>query len=126
MKKHLYSIKRVADLIPYAKNSRTHSEQQVAQIAASIKEFGFTNPVLCDEEDVLIAGHGRLLAAQKLKMEEVPAVIVAGLLGLSGAAYAFQGTQTAGPAGAPASLEDGSILYAELSKTVDAKKAKAA
>jgi len=50
-------------LIPYARNSRTHSPEQVAQIAASIKEFGFTNPILIDEENGIIAGHGRLLAA---------------------------------------------------------------
>ena len=63
-----------ADLIPYAMNSRTHSVEQVAQIAASIKEFGFTNPVLIDADNGIIAGHGRLLAAQKLKLEEVPCI----------------------------------------------------
>jgi len=62
----------VENLIPYARNSRTHSDAQVAQIAASIKEFGFTNPVLIDEADGIIAGHGRLLAARKLGMTEVP------------------------------------------------------
>jgi ParB-like chromosome segregation protein Spo0J len=62
----------VENLIPYARNSRTHSDAQVAQIAASIKEFGFTNPVLIDEADGIIAGHGRLLAARKLGMDEVP------------------------------------------------------
>jgi ParB-like chromosome segregation protein Spo0J len=62
----------VENLIPYARNSRTHSDAQVAQIAASIKEFGFTNPVLIDEADGIIAGHGRLLAARKLGMVEVP------------------------------------------------------
>ena len=67
------------DLIPYAMNSRTHSEEQVAQIAASIREFGFTNPVLIDEANNLIAGHGRVLAARKLKMELVPAIVVTGL-----------------------------------------------
>jgi ParB family transcriptional regulator, chromosome partitioning protein len=69
----------VEDLIPYALNSRTHSDQQIAQLAASIREFGFTNPVLVDEQNNLIAGHGRLLAARKLKMERVPAVVVTGL-----------------------------------------------
>jgi len=72
-------IAQVDDLIPYALNSRTHSDEQVAQLAASIKEFGFTNPVLIDEENNLIAGHGRLLAARKLKMDQVPAVVVTGL-----------------------------------------------
>lgn len=73
------TIAQVADLIPYAMNSRTHSEEQVAQIAASIREFGFTNPVLIDEENNLIAGHGRVLAARKLKLDQVPAVVVTGL-----------------------------------------------
>jgi DNA modification methylase len=66
----------VADLIPYASNSRTHSDAQVAQIAASIKEFGWTNPILIDGEGSVIAGHGRLLAARKLGMEEVPAIVL--------------------------------------------------
>ena len=72
-------IAQVADLIPYAMNSRTHSEEQVAQIAASIREFGFTNPVLIDEANNLIAGHGRVLAARKLNLDQVPAVVVTGL-----------------------------------------------
>jgi ParB-like chromosome segregation protein Spo0J len=61
-------------LIPYARNSRTHSDAQVAQIAASIKEFGFTNPILIDKDGGIIAGHGRVLAARKLKMDEVPCI----------------------------------------------------
>lgn len=70
---------KIDKLIPYALNSRTHSDEQIAQIAASIREFGFTNPVLIDEKNNLIAGHGRVLAARKLEMQEVPAVIVTGL-----------------------------------------------
>jgi DNA modification methylase len=66
----------VADLIPYASNSRTHSDAQIAQIAASIREFGWTNPILIDGDNTIIAGHGRLLAARKLGMEEVPAIIL--------------------------------------------------
>lgn len=66
----------VADLIPYASNSRTHSDAQVAQIAASIRQFGWTNPILIDGDNTIIAGHGRLLAARKLGMEEVPAIIL--------------------------------------------------
>jgi len=62
----------VKKLIPYARNSRTHSDEQVAQICGSIKEFGFTNPVLIDGEGVIIAGHGRTIAAQRLNMKEVP------------------------------------------------------
>ena len=61
-----------ADLIPYARNSRTHSDEQVAQIAASIREFGFNNPVLIDAENTIIAGHGRVLAAGRIKLETVP------------------------------------------------------
>ena len=66
----------VAKLLPYASNSRTHSDAQVAQIAASIKEFGWTNPILIDGDNTIIAGHGRLLAARKLGMEEVPAIVL--------------------------------------------------
>jgi ParB-like chromosome segregation protein Spo0J len=64
----------LVDLIPYVNNSRTHSDEQVAQIAASIKEFGFNNPVLIDKEDGIIAGHGRVMAARKLGLTEVPCV----------------------------------------------------
>jgi DNA modification methylase len=64
----------VTDLIPYIANSRTHSDAQVAQIAASIKEFGWTNPILVSGDDSIIAGHGRLMAARKLGMEEVPVI----------------------------------------------------
>jgi ParB-like chromosome segregation protein Spo0J len=63
-------------LRPYAKNARTHSPEQVAQIAASIAEFGFVNPVLVDTADGIIAGHGRLLAARKLGLAEVPVVVL--------------------------------------------------
>ena len=66
----------VADLIPYIANSRTHSDAQVAQIAASIKEFGWTVPILIDGDNTIIAGHGRLLAARKLGMESVPAIVL--------------------------------------------------
>lgn len=64
----------VKDLIPYARNSRTHSDDQVAQIAASIKEFGFLNPIIIDGDNGIIAGHGRVLAAQKLGLESLPCV----------------------------------------------------
>jgi DNA modification methylase len=65
---------KTADLIPYARNTRTHSDAQVAQIAGSIREFGFTNPVLIDAENGIIAGHGRVMAARKLGLEEVPCI----------------------------------------------------
>ena len=71
--------RNIADLIPYARNSRTHSDEQVAQIAASIKEFGWTNPILTDGDNGLIAGHGRLMAARKLGHTEVPTIELTGL-----------------------------------------------
>lgn len=74
-------------LIPYARNSRTHSDAQVAQIAASIKEFGFTNPVLIDGEGGIIAGHGRVLAARKLNINEVPCIRLAHLSDTQRRAY---------------------------------------
>lgn len=71
--------KKIEDLIPYVNNTRTHSENQVAQIASSIKEFGWTNPILLDGENGIIAGHGRLMAAQKLNETEVPTIQLHGL-----------------------------------------------
>jgi len=71
--------KPVTDLIPYANNSRTHSDEQVAQIAASIKEFGFTNPVLVDAAGGIIAGHGRVMASRKLGLSHVPCIVLSGL-----------------------------------------------
>lgn len=70
--------RKVASLIPYARNSRIHSDEQVGQIAASIKEWGFTNPILVDIDGEIIAGHGRLLAAQKLNIDEVPTMTAVG------------------------------------------------
>jgi ParB-like chromosome segregation protein Spo0J len=65
-----------AKLLPYARNARTHSDDQVAQIAASIAEFGFTNPILAGSDGVIVAGHGRLAAAQKLGLAVVPVVVL--------------------------------------------------
>jgi DNA modification methylase len=65
-----------AKLVPYARNARTHSDEQVAQIAASIVEFGFTNPILAGSDGVIVAGHGRLAAAQKLGLDTVPVVVL--------------------------------------------------
>lgn len=79
--------KKANELIPYINNSRTHSEEQVNQIIASINEFGFTNPLLIDEKDNIIAGHGRLLASKKLKMEEVPCIVLSGLTEAQKKAY---------------------------------------
>lgn len=68
----------IDNLIPYAKNSRTHSDAQIAQIAASIKEWGFTTPILIDDQHSVIAGHGRLAAARKLGLKEVPVIVATG------------------------------------------------
>ena len=76
-----------ADLIPYARNSRTHSPEQVVQIAGSIREFGFTNPVLIDAENGIIAGHGRVMAAQKLGLASVPCIRLAHLTDAQRRAY---------------------------------------
>lgn len=69
-----FKISKTSDLIPYARNSRTHSDAQISKIAASIREFGFLNPVIVDGENGIIAGHGRIMAAQKLGIEEVPTI----------------------------------------------------
>ena len=74
-------------LIPYARNSRTHSEAQVAQIAASIREFGFTNPVLIDADGGIIAGHGRVMAARKLGLKDVPCIALGHLTAAQRKAY---------------------------------------
>jgi DNA modification methylase len=79
--------KKVTELIPYVKNSRTHSDEQVAQIAASIKEFGWTNPILVDGSNGIIAGHGRLMAARKLGFKEVPTIELAELTETQKKAY---------------------------------------
>ena len=79
--------KKVRDLIPYVNNSRTHNDEQVNQICASINEFGFTNPLLIDEKDSIIAGHGRLMASKKLGMEEVPCIVLKGLTEAQKKAY---------------------------------------
>ena len=79
--------KKVTELIPYVNNSRTHSDEQVAQIAASIKEFGWTNPILVDGQNGIIAGHGRLMAARKLGHKEVPTIELADLTETQKKAY---------------------------------------
>ena len=75
---HKVFMRPVADLIPYARNARQHSEAQVAQIAASMQEFGWTIPCLIDERDGLIAGHGRIMAARKLGIDQVPVMVAKG------------------------------------------------
>jgi ParB family chromosome partitioning protein len=89
----------VEHLIPYARNSRVHSDAQVAQIAASIREFGFTNPVLIDGDDGIIAGHGRVLAARKLGMGQVPCIRLAHLSEAQKRAYVIADNKLALNAG---------------------------
>ena len=72
-------VKNIDELIPYVNNTRTHSDEQVQQIASSIKEFGFTNPILIDKDGGVIAGHGRIMGAKLLKMKDVPTIILDGL-----------------------------------------------
>ncbi|WP_272011531.1 ParB/Srx family N-terminal domain-containing protein, partial [Roseovarius sp. ZX-A-9] len=89
----------VVDLIPYANNARTHSEAQVALIAGSIREFGFNNPVLADGQNGIIAGHGRVLAAQKLGMTTVPVIELAHLSEAQKRAYVLADNRLAEQAG---------------------------
>lgn len=91
--------KKISDLIPYANNARTHSEEQVAQICASIREFGFTNPLLIDENGGIIAGHGRLAAAKKINMDEVQTIELKGLSEAQKRAYVIADNQLALNAG---------------------------
>lgn len=94
----------IESLIPYARNSRTHSEAQVAQIAASIREFGFTNPVLIDSSGSIIAGHGRVMAARKLGMPEVPCLRLSHLTDTQRRAYIIADNKLALNAGWDAEL----------------------
>lgn len=98
MKQQIEYVK-TSKLVPYARNSRTHSDEQVAQICASIKEFGFTNPVLIDDEGVIIAGHGRTMAAQRLEMKEVPCLRLSHLTDAQKKAYVIADNKLALNAG---------------------------
>ena len=73
-KKTQYYLADIDTLIPYARNSRTHTDEQVAQVAASIKEFGFLNPVIIAEDNTILAGHARVLAARKLGLDKIPCI----------------------------------------------------
>lgn len=106
--------RKVEELIPYVKNSRTHSDAQVAQIAASIKEFGWTNPILVDGENGIIAGHGRLMAARKLGKSEVPVIELKGMTEAQKRAYVIADNQLAMNAG-----WDTSLLSLELTDLQD-------
>jgi len=89
----------IEDLIPYARNARTHSDEQVAQIAASIREFGFNNPVLLRCDNTIIAGHGRVMAARKLGLDTVPAVYLSHLSDTQARAYVIADNKLALNAG---------------------------
>ena len=101
--------KDVSKLIPYARNARTHNDAQVTQIAASIKEFGFVNPILTDGDNGVIAGHGRLMAAKKLGMEQVPTIELSGLTKTQKQAYILADNKIALNSG-----WDDDVLNAEL------------
>jgi DNA modification methylase len=103
--------KQVSTLIPYALNSRTHSEEQVSQVAASIQEFGFTNPILIDDQCGIIAGHGRLMASKKLGLEQVPTITLSGLSEAQKKAYVIADNKLALNAG-----WDTTALTAELER----------
>ena len=91
--------RKVSALVPYARNSRTHSKEQIDQIAASIKEWGFTTPILVDVDGQIIAGHGRLLAAQKLGLDEVPTMTAEGWTDAQKKAYVIADNKLALNAG---------------------------
>jgi len=109
-----HETRSVDELIPYINNSRTHSEKQVSQIAASIKEFGVTSPILIDEKDGIIAGHGRLAAMKKLKMKETPVIVITGLTKAQKKAYVIADNKLALNAG-----WDETLLISELAELAD-------
>ncbi|HAF2428650.1 TPA: nuclease, partial [Salmonella enterica] len=100
-------------LLRYAKNSRTHSDEQVDQIVNSIREFGFTNPVLIDEDNEIIAGHGRLTAAEVLEIEKLPVIRLTGLTPKQKKAYRIADNKLALNAG-----WDMQLLAEEVSELV--------
>lgn len=106
--------KKVEGLIPFVNNSRTHSDEQVNQIASSIKEFGFTNPILLDDDNGIIAGHGRLQAARLLGLDEVPTITLVGLDELQKRAYVIADNKLALNAG-----WDSELLQLEIQNLQD-------
>lgn len=113
--KYEITWRSVDQLIPYARNSRTHSKDQVAQIAASIREFGWTNPILVDGDGTIIAGHGRVMAARKLGEKEVPCIELGHLTEAQKRAYVIADNQLALNAG-----WDAEMLKVEIAELVDA------
>ncbi len=108
-KVHEYKIVALASLAPYERNARTHDDVQIAQLRRSIREFGFTNPLLIDEHNGIIAGHGRFTAAGLEGMTEVPAIVIAGLSAAQKAALVIADNKLALNAG-----WDDALLLAEI------------
>jgi ParB-like chromosome segregation protein Spo0J len=104
-----YKTVSVASLVPYARNSRTHSPQQVDKIAASIREFGFLNPIIVDGDNGIIAGHGRVMAAQKLGLADLPVIEASHLTEAQRRAYVIADNRLALDAG-----WDNDLLKVEL------------
>lgn len=104
-----YKTAPTASLIPYARNARTHSEMQIAKIAASIREFGFLNPIIIDGKNGIIAGHGRVIAAQKLGLTELPVIEASHLSAAQKRAYVLADNRLALDAG-----YDNDLLKIEL------------
>lgn len=109
-----YKTVSTSALIPYIRNSRTHSDEQVAQIAASIREFGFLNPIIVDGDNGIIAGHGRVLAAQRLGLEALPCIEAAHLTDAQRKAYVIADNKLALNAG-----WDDELLRIELEELGD-------
>ena len=109
------SWRDIGDLLPYARNSRTHSDAQVAQIAASIREFGWTNPILVDTDGTNIAGHGRVMAARKLGEQQVPVITLGHMTDAQRRAYVIADNQLAMNAG-----WDAEMLKVEIAELADA------
>lgn len=105
---------KIEKLVPYARNARTHSDEQVGQIAASIKEWGWTTPILVDEDGSIIAGHGRTLAAKRLQMTEVPVMVAKGWSDAKKRAYVLADNKLAMNAG-----WDNEMLALELGEIGD-------
>jgi hypothetical protein len=99
IKKIAIQYKKTEDLEPYARNSRTHTKEQIEQIIKSINEFGWTNPILISEKNDIIAGHGRVLAAEKLGMKEVPCIQLSNLTETQRRAYVMADNKLALNAG---------------------------
>lgn len=107
-------VRPIDKLVPYARNPRSHSEEQISQIAASIREFGWTNPVIVDDKGMILAGHGRVLAAERLGITQVPVIEVRHLTDEQKRAYVLADNKIA-----ENSVWDSLLLTTEISELVD-------